>query len=88
MDPTSPAFPFGYGLDYLQISYRSFTARLSTDKKHIVATATVQNAAAMAGQTVLEVYFTPPPCRLTRKERCSLGLPKSTSRRAGVLLAP
>lgn len=76
LDPSAPAFPFGYGLDYLQTSYSAFAATLSPDKKHVVATVVVENAAKTAGQTVLEVYFTPPVCRLTRYRKMLGGFTK------------
>jgi beta-glucosidase-like glycosyl hydrolase len=81
LDPTAPAFPFGYGLDYLNVTFVSAEVRVHQD--HASGTAatakelgvdpltvhvSMKNTASVGGAKVVQVYFTPPvsPSRLTR----------------------
>ena len=77
LNPTSPAFPFGYGLDYLSVSLLNATVslnagyramRTATDDAPITVHVKLHNAASRGGSKVVQVYFTPPvsPSRLTR----------------------
>ena len=58
----SPLYSFGYGLGYAKFAY-SGTA-LSTTKLHagqpLIATTTVKNTSAIAGDEVVEAYLIPP----------------------------
>jgi len=78
LNPTAPAFPFGYGLDYLDVSLLNATVslnpggysamRTATDDAPITVHVKLHNAASRRGSKVVQVYFTPPvsPSRLTR----------------------
>ena len=79
LDPTSPAFPFGYGLDYLNVSYTNSSVAVAAgvmDANTSVAmrvTVQMTNDGAMAGQYVVQVYFMPPPSIRTRLTRYRYG---------------
>ena len=64
-------FAFGYGLDYMDVSFTNMTAVASTTTAAVPITVRVDmrnGAGAMGGGKVVQVYYTPPvsPSRLTR----------------------
>jgi hypothetical protein len=75
LDPSSPAFPFGYGLDFLNVSYTNASVTVAPEPTAasttvpIQATVSLSNVGGMAGQYVVQVYFTPPPSVKTRLTR-------------------
>ena len=76
LDPTSPLFPFGFGLDYLNISYGSSTVQLSPDASTVSVTVEVISANGNSGSKVVQVYFSPPPSRVTRYKKMLAGFTK------------
>lgn len=75
LDPTSPAFPFGFGLDYLNVTYTNSSVELAPNPMDAVTTVPMRvhtsllNDGGMGGQYVVQVYFTPPPSVKTRLTR-------------------
>ena len=70
------AFPFGYGLDYLDVSIQNSSATVHQgdfaseggEPAPMSVDVTLHNAASVGGGYVVQVYLTPPvsPSRLTR----------------------
>ena len=58
-EPTSPLFPFGYGLSYTQFSVSDIKLSNSTmtRKDKLTASVTVQNTGKVAGATVVQLYL-------------------------------
>lgn len=58
-EPTSPLFPFGYGLSYTQFSVSDIKLSNSTmtRKDKLTATVTVKNTGKVAGATVVQLYL-------------------------------
>eukprot|EP00658_Telonema_sp_P-2_P079747 TRINITY_DN7790_c0_g1_i1.p1 TRINITY_DN7790_c0_g1~~TRINITY_DN7790_c0_g1_i1.p1 ORF type:complete len:204 (+),score=35.13 TRINITY_DN7790_c0_g1_i1:128-739(+) len=85
LDPTGPAFPFGYGLDYLEVTLQNATVALPSRQTHfalddvrLTVTVELVNAADMGGGYVVQCYFSPPvsPSRLTRYRQMLAGFKK------------
>jgi len=60
--PGEPLYSFGYGLSYTKFAYGSITLRATTlhAGEPLIATATVKNTGALAGDEVVEAYLLPP----------------------------
>jgi beta-glucosidase len=58
-EPTSPLFPFGYGLSYTQFSVSDIKLSNSTmtRKDKLTASVTVKNTGKVAGATVVQLYL-------------------------------
>ena len=68
------AFPMGYGLDYLNVSYTNSSVKVVAqnplDTITLRVSVSLSNVGGlMAGQFVVQVYFTPPPSVKTRLTR-------------------
>ena len=58
-EPTSPLFPFGYGLSYTQFSVSDIVLSIKqmTRKDKLTATVQVKNIGKVAGETVVQLYL-------------------------------
>jgi beta-glucosidase len=58
-EPTSPLFPFGYGLSYSQFSVSDITLSINkmTRKDKLTASVMVKNTGKVAGETVVQLYL-------------------------------
>lgn len=58
-EPTSPLFPFGYGLSYTQFSVSDITLSINkmTRKDKLTASVMVKNTGKVAGETVVQLYL-------------------------------
>jgi len=67
--PTSPLYPFGYGLSYSRFSYRAPTVGAKEIKAgtSAVVTTFVRNTSARDGDEVAELYVKPPPTAVSPK---------------------
>jgi beta-glucosidase len=81
--PSSPLFPFGYGLSYTTFSYSGLT--LSSGKLHptdsIIVTAVVKNTGSRAGEEIVQLYIHDQVASVTRPVKELKGYQK-------VMLAP
>lgn len=81
--PSSPLYPFGYGLSYTTFSYSDL--RLSSEALHqndsIIVTAVVKNTGNRAGEEIAQLYIHDEVASVTRPVRELKGFEK-------VLLAP
>ena len=53
--PFAPAYPFGFGLDYLDVAVTASAAAVDAAAQTVNVTVTLHNAAAVAGLYVVEV---------------------------------
>jgi beta-glucosidase len=60
----APLFPFGFGLSYTRFTLSDYAAR--SEGEGVVVTATVRNAGARRGSTVLQVYVGDPEASVDR----------------------
>ena len=74
--PFSPAYAFGSGLDYLNVSIVGSTAVLDEAGRCINFTITLHNAAPFAGSHVVQVYFNQQLSRYTRYKLMLAGFEK------------
>jgi beta-glucosidase len=67
-EPTSPLFPFGYGLSYTQFSVSDVKLSNSTmtRKDKLTASVTVKNTGKVAGATVVQLYLRDVAASLSR----------------------
>jgi beta-glucosidase len=67
-EPTSPLFPFGYGLSYTQFSVSDITLSINkmTRKDKLTATVQVKNTGKVAGETVVQLYLRDVAASLSR----------------------
>ena len=93
--PTCKAFPFGYGLDYLDVSYTNCSVTVASTTATIPITVHVElqngpkSQTAAGGSKVVQIYFTPPvsPSRLTRYRHMLGGFAKVRIGAAGATAA-
>jgi beta-glucosidase len=67
-EPTSPLFPFGYGLSYTQFSVSDIVLSVNkmTRKDKLTATVQVKNIGKVAGETVVQLYLRDVAASLSR----------------------
>lgn len=63
-----PLFPFGHGLSYTTFAYSNLTLSKQhmTDKETLSVSLSVKNTGERAGKEVVQLYVSPPVCRLRR----------------------
>ena len=66
--PFAPAYPFGHGLDYLDVSFGHIGAVVDEPNRHVNVSVELLNAAARGGGYVVQVYFNQAVSRYTRYE--------------------
>jgi beta-glucosidase len=64
--PFAPAYPFGFGLDYLSVTFGSSSVVVDTVNQFVNATLAVNNAAARPGAKTVQLYFSQTVARYTR----------------------
>ena len=74
--PFAPNYAFGYGLDYLQVTYGASSAVLDEANMLVNVSVALANAAPVAGRFVVEVYFTQALSRYSRFQRMLAGFVK------------
>ncbi|NIF28947.1 glycosyl hydrolase [Pantoea sp. Tr-811] len=64
----APAFPFGFGLSYTSFSYEQLDVCATKFRvgERIQLTVRVRNVGPVVGKEVVQVYVSPPQCRLAR----------------------
>jgi beta-glucosidase len=74
--PFKPNYPFGFGLDYLQVSISSSSALVDIASMTVNVTINLRNSAIRNGQYVVQVYFSQSLSRYSRFQRMLGGFTK------------
>ena len=76
--PFKANFPFGFGLDYLNVVISSSSALVDAVNMAVNVTVNLSNSAKMGGQRVVQVYFSQSVSRYSRFQRMLAGFAKVT----------